>query len=418
VANDSYLVAIDIGSNSIKIVVAKRHDDITDKIQVLSLVEVPSAGIRHGIVTNMSEATEALSRAVIQTESIIGLPVKKAVFGISTYGVDFKKSQGLIINSRSDGEITDHDIDRLVEDARKKTLGLEEVEVLHMIPKGYKIDTQSGIRDPRGMIGRRLEASILLITIETSYLRNFMKVIYQASLEATEHVYSPLASSDFLLSNSQKKAGTMLIDIGYSSTSVVIWEDEELYSTQTIPIGSEHITQDLAVGLQTTIEMAGEIKKDYIDLSTDYEPEVETLEMHNPDLGINEKFKLSDANMIARARVVEIFQNVNKVLKKSNLHGKLAGGCLLIGGGVALKGIVDVAKEVLRIPVFKYRFDPSKIEFVTGYDSDPSFTNAIALTAYSLRAGDDQKPSRNFLGDGISKRTGSFFDMVKNVLPW
>jgi cell division protein FtsA len=382
-AQDPYVIAVDFGSDSIKVAVAKQDfdDENNQKTQILSLVEVESAGIKRGVITNMTEATSALNKAFEQTENVIGLPVRNAIFGINGLGVSFSQSQGLVINTKPDGEIGDTDIERLIEDSRKKAFGLNDNEILHIIPKNYRIDNQAGIKNPIGMVGKKLEANILIISIEHSYLRNLSKVIDQAGVAITSEIYTPLATGDFLLSLSQKKSGTVLVDIGAYSTSYIVWENEEIISTGTIPIGSAHITQDLAVGLQTTIEMADEVKKNYLDLSFEKDNDISQVEVHNPDLGVNERFNLNDAQDYARPRVEEIFFYLNKELRKIGKAGKLAGGAVLIGGGSNLKGIVEVAKQSMHIPVFKYKFDLSRIEFVPDYNGDPVFINAIALVS-------------------------------------
>jgi cell division protein FtsA len=424
VARDPYLVAIDIGSNSIKLAVAKDSLDEQDKIQILALVERNSNGIRRGIVTNMSEATEALIDIINQAESIIGLPIKKAVVGLSGMGVTFTNSDGLIIVSRTDNEILDTDVDRVIQDSLTKAFGINNNEIIHVIPRNFSVDNQSGIRYPVGMVGAKLEAKTLIISVETSYLRNFTKVFNQASIEINNQIFTPLASGDFLLTLRQKKAGTVLIDIGYSSTSFIVWENEEIYGSGVIPIGSDHVTADLAVGLQTTMEMAEEIKKQHLDLSHDPEDNIEEVEMYNPDLQINETFQISEIRQYARARAEEIFIYLNRELRKIGKSTQLPGGAVLIGGGSSLKGIDDVAKEVLRLPIFKYTFDRNVVEFVPDYNSDPAFINAISLAAYSLYHSEDinfNKSSRNALPGARVNTTdnqGGMGNLLRKIWPW
>lgn len=423
-AQDPYLVAIDFGSNSIKLAVAKDSLDEQNKMQILALVERPSAGIKRGVVTNMTEATEALIDIINDAETVIGLPIKRSVFGINGVGISFTNSEGLAVISRQDGEIQEDDVERVIQDSLTKAFGLNNNEILHVIPKKFSIDRQEGIRYPVGMIGNKLTSETLIVSVETSYLRNFTKVINQASVDVSDQIFTPLASGDFLLSLRQKKSGTVLIDIGYSSTSYIIWENEEIFDTGIIPIGSEHVTSDLAVGLQTTIEMAEEIKRQHLDLSDNYDPEIDEVEMYNPDLKINETFKIAEIRTFARARVEEIFGIINQELKKVGKQGKLPGGGILIGGGSSLKGMVDVAKKVLKLPVFKYSFDQSKIEFVPDYNGDPAFINAIALNAYYLYHSDDINYSRaSFNSSADSTRYerrggGSMGGFLQKLWPW
>lgn len=421
-ARDPYLVAIDFGSNSIKLAVVKDAFQESEKVQVLALVEKPSAGIKRGIVTNMSEATETLIDIVNEAESIIGLPIRKAIVGIGGMGVTFTNSDGLVIISRPDNEIQEGDIDRVIQDSLTKAFGINNNEIIHVIPKNFAVDNQAGIRYPAGMIGSKLDARTLIVSVETSYLRNFTKVFNQATIEITNQFYTPLATSDIVLTNRQKKAGTILIDIGYSSTSYIIWENEEIVTTGIIPIGGDHITADLAVGLQTTIEMAEEIKRQYLDVRHESDQDIEEVEMYNPDLQINETFRISDIRTFARARVEEIFLYINKELRKIGKNAQLPGGVVIIGGTSSLIGIEDIAKDMLKLPIFKYSFDRNQFDFVPDYNGDPSFVNAIALAAYAMYHAEDMNYSRmprnQAQGRSQQSSQGSLKDMINKIWPF
>jgi cell division protein FtsA len=221
----------------------------------------------------------------------------------------------------------------------------------------------------------------------------------------------------------QKKAGTILIDIGYSSTSYIVWEHEEILGSGVIPIGSDHITADLAVGLQTNMEMAEEIKKQHLDLSGNDEDTIPELEMFNPDLQINETFKISEISQYARPRVEEIFLYISKELRKLGKNA-LPGGAVLVGGGAGLKGIEEVAKDVLRQPIFRYAFDKNVVEFVPDYNNDPAFINAIALAAYSLFHSEELSYNQKFSKPSPSHRNsnsdnkGGVGGFLKNMWPW
>jgi cell division protein FtsA len=422
VAKDPYLVAIDVGSNSIKLAVAKDSLDEQDKVQILALVERPSSGIRRGVVTNMSEATEALIETINQAESIIGLPIRKAVVGINGTNIAFTNSEGLVVISRQDNEISENDIERVIQDSLTKAFGINNNEILHVIPRNFTVDNQRGIRFPAGMVGSKLEARTLVVSCETSYLRNFTKVFNQASIDIIDRIFTPLASGDFLLTLRQKKAGTILIDIGYASTSYIVWENEEILGSGVIPIGSDHVTADLAVGLQTNMEMAEEIKKQHLDLANIHDIELEEIEMYNPDLQINENFKISEVRKYARPRVEEIFIYISKELRKLGKNS-LPGGAVLIGGGAALKNIEEVAKDVLRQPIFRYAFDRNIVEFVPDYNNDPAFINSIALAAYSLFHSEDitytQKMGKSSGGQTRNTSSnGGLGNIMKNIWPW
>jgi len=421
VAKDPYIVAIDVGSNSIKLAVAKDILDEKDKVQILALVERTSSGIKKGMVTNMSEATESLIEVVNQAESIIGLPIKRAVTGFNGAGVTLTNSDGLIVISRSENEISEGDVERVIQDSLTKAFGVHNNEILHVIPKSFSVDNQTGIKYPVGMIGNKLDAKTLVVSVETSFLRNYTKVFNQASIDIVDRIYTPLASGDFLLSLRQKKAGTVLIDIGYFSTSFIVWENEEIVGSGIIPIGSDYITADLAVGLQTNIEMAEEIKKQHLNFEGDLDPELNEIEMFNPDLQINETFKISDIQDFARPRIEELFLFLGRELRKLG-KSSLPGGAVLVGGGSSLKGIETIARKIMKIPIFRYTFDKNLVEFVPDYNNDPAFINCISLAAYSLYHQDEinysQKLSSGGFNSGGNSEGGGFGGFLKKILPW
>jgi cell division protein FtsA len=423
-SKDPYQVAIDVGSSSIKLAVVKESSESNNKLQVLTLIERESLGIRKGIITNMSEATDSLIDIINQAESVIGLPIKNAVVGVNSPSITFTNSEGLAIISSSDNEIRDMDVDRVVQDSLAKAFGIQNSEIIHLITKNFRVDNQGGIKYPTGMIGNKLEAKTLIISCDTSYLRNFNKVFNQANIDISETIFTPLASSDYILSLRQKKAGTVMIDFGYASTSYIVWENEEIVHSGIIPVGSDHITADLAVGLQTNIEMAEEIKKIYLDLSNNEQDEDSSIEIFNPDLQVNESFKIKEVNQYAKPRVEEIFVMILKELKKIG-KTSLPGGAVIIGGGSSLKGIDEIAKQILRIPTFKYVFDKNQIEFVPDYNNDPSFINCIALAAYSYHHQEEGPTNNKKTGlnlgiktEGAGEKISEFWDSLKKYLPF
>jgi len=417
--NDPYLVAIDIGSFAIKLVVAKNSLDVQNKVQILALVQRTSGGIKRGVITNMSEATEAIIEVVNQAEGIIGLPIRQVVIGISGPNINFKNSEGLIVISHSDNEITENDVDRVIQDSLSKAYNIHNSEILHTIPKSFVLDNQSGIRYPVGMIGHKMECKTLIISTETSYLRNFTKVFNQANLGILEQIYTPLASGEFLLSQRQKKVGTILVDIGSNSTTFIIWENEEIISSGVIPLGGEHITADLAVGLQTTIEIAEKLKRENLDVNQNTSEEIE---IFNEDTGMNEFFASGDLVNYAKPRVEEIFYYLNKELKKAPRTTQTPGGIVLIGGGAALTGITEVARNILKLPIFKHNFDKNLVEFVPDYDGNPGFMNAIALSAYLLYHSEEVNQTQKFNNHSVSQtpksESGGFMAFLKKFLPW
>jgi cell division protein FtsA len=417
VSREPYITVIDIGSNTTKLCVVKESSENPDKIQVLVLLERESAGIKKGIITNMAELTDTLIDLANQAESIIGLPIKKAVLGINTATINFTNSEGMAVISGVENEVTLADVDRAVQDSLNKAFSIQNNEILHLITKNFSVDNQVGIRNPIGMIANKIEVRTLIISCETGYIRNFNKAFNQASLDATSVVFTPLASSDFCLSVKQKKSGTILIDLGYSSTSYIVWENDEVVTSGVIPIGSDHITSDLAVGLQTNIEMAEEIKKNFLDFGV--EPAVVSVEIFNPDTQNNEKFSTEEIHAFSEPRIEEIFMLIYRELRKVNKNS-LPGGAVLIGGGAELRGVEQVAKNTLRIPVFKYNFDHNQVDFIPDYNGNLGFANVITLGYYSYHNQNEtsthkRKPkSPTATSDGDS----GIWETIKKLLPF
>jgi cell division protein FtsA len=417
VSREPYLTVIDIGSNTTKLCVVKESSENPDKIQVLVLLERESAGIKKGVITNMSELTDTLIDLANQAESVIGLPIKKAVLGINTSTINFTNSEGMAVISGIENEVTLPDVDRAVQDSLNKAFAIQNNEILHLITKNFTVDNQYGIRNPIGMLANKIEVRTLIISCETSYIRNFNKVFNQASLDATSIVFTPLASSDFCLSVKQKKSGTVLIDLGYSSTSYIVWENDEVVTSGVIPVGSDHITNDLAVGLQTNIEMAEEIKKNFLDFEN--MPEVESVEVYNPDTQNNERFSTEEIHAFSRPRLEEIFLLIYRELRTVGKNS-LPGGAVLIGGGAELKGVETVAKEVLRIPAFKYNFDNSSVDFIPDYNGNLGFANAITLGYYSYHNDNQNTPSKRKPKNTSSNddNESSIWETIKKLLPF
>jgi cell division protein FtsA len=360
----------------------------------------------------MIEATNSIVEVMNQAASIIGLPIKSVVFGINSSGINFVNSQGLVLISQGDSEITAQDVARVIEDSISKAFGVNGSEIIHAIPKNYTLDNQSDIKNPIGMLGSKLEARVLIVTLETSYLRNFVKVLQQSELLIEDKIYTGLATSEFLLTDRQKKSGTAIIDFGYNTTTCVVWQDQEVKANIVLPVGSEHITNDLAIGLQTNVEMAEEIKKQYLDLAST--STIEEIEVFNEERQITEKFKIKDIQSYAVPRVEDILTMLIREFRKENV-GSLPGGAIIIGGGANLKNLDVFAKDILRMPVYRYTFDSKIIDFIPDYNNEASYINAICLGFFTLLKSEEM----NYNFKSVSKNnSNNSKSLVSKALSW
>ncbi len=301
-----------------------------------------------------SDATSSISACREKVERLIGAPINKVWASINDPNIKCQRSQGIAAVSKSDGEISRDDIDRAIEAARALSVP-PNYEILHVIPVKYTVDSQADIKYPIGMSGIRLEVEALIVQGLASQIKNLTKAIYRTGLDIEDLVLSPLAGAEAVLSQKQKELGAALINIGASTTSLAVYEEGELLHTAVIPIGSEHITSDIAIGLRCPINLAERIKleygsarpgqfskKDEIDISAIAREEEVDDEINN----ISRKYIAE----IIEARVEEIFEKVDDELKKVERSGMLPAGVFLAGGGVRLAGLVEIAKSKLRLP--------------------------------------------------------------------
>ena len=406
---EDLIVGLDIGSTNIRLVAGQRKGE---ELQIIGAISSPAEGISRGVITSIEDATTSISRCLEKAERLVGLPIVSAWVGISGAHIKSEKSRGVVAVARSDGEVTEDDVARTIEAARALAVP-PNYEILHVIPTKYSVDNQTDIKDPIGMIGVRLEAETLIIQGLTAQIKNFTKAIYRTELNIEDLVLASLAAAEAVLTDKQKELGAVLINIGASTTSIAVFEEGELLHTAVLPIGSEHITADIAIGLRCPINLAERIKiehgtaaakdltkKDEVDISALVKEE----ELGDDQEVISKKYVAE----IIEARVEEIMEKVDAELKKIERSGMLPAGAFLIGGGAKLPGIAEVAKRKLRIPASlgSNRSLASTIDKV----NDSVFLTALGLVIWGDKAAGSQKHHWGNLGGG--KIIGDTFNMI------
>ncbi len=260
-AQQQYLVGLDIGSSSVRVVVGK-IDENSPMPSIIGVGETSSSGIRKGVVVDIEEAVSTISSALEKVERMTGVPVNHATVAIGGSHISSIESHGVIAVSRADGEITENDIIRVI-DASQAISIPQNREIIHVIPKNFVVDGQSGIKDPLGMTGIRLEVDTVIVQAAVPFIKNLNKAIQQAGLQVDDMVLAPLAAAESVLTKRQKELGVALVDMGGGTTGLVVFEEGQLLHTSIIPVGSGHITNDVAIGLRTSIETAERVKQDY-----------------------------------------------------------------------------------------------------------------------------------------------------------
>ncbi len=352
---ENLIAGLDIGSSEIRLVVGQRVDtEAGPKLQVIGAVSVPSEGVNKGIINSIEDTTASISTVLEKAERLLGAPVTNVWVGINGPNLKCQSSRGVVAVSRSDSEINQEDVARVIEAAQALAVP-PNYEILHVIPSKFIVDSQEDIKNPVGMTGIRLEVVALIIQNLSSQIKNLTKSIYHTGLNIDDLVFSPLAAAGVVTSAKQKELGTAIVNIGAATTSIAIFEEGELLHAAVLPIGSAHITSDIAIGLRCPINLAEKIKVRYGSAKADQFSKKDEIDIS--DL-VQEENLTDEITVISRryvseiieARVEEIFEKVDAELRKIDRSGMLPAGVCLIGGGAKLGDIVDVAKRKLRLP--------------------------------------------------------------------
>ena len=377
-AEHDIITGLDIGSSFIRIAVGQASVD-REKIHIIGSAEVPAEGISKGIISSIEDAVSSISICLEKAERMVGVPVRSAWVGISGAHIISQESRGVVAVARSDGEISEDDIARAVEAARTVATP-PNYEILHVIPKSFTVDGQIGIKDPLGMTGVRLEVDTQIIQGLSSQIKNLTKAVYRPGINIEDLVVSILATSEAVLTSRQKELGAVVVNIGGATTSLAIFEEGDILHTAVLPVGSDHITSDIAIGLRIAIDTAEKIKLEFgsaapAKFGKKDELDIGELEGKEPNF-VSKKY----ISEIIDARVEEIFDKVDAELRKIDKSGKLPAGVVLTGGGAKLEGIVDVAKKKLRLPASLGI--PLNITSAIDKINDPAFSTAIGLVIW------------------------------------
>ncbi|MBI2019884.1 cell division protein FtsA [Candidatus Daviesbacteria bacterium] len=427
-AKDKVICAIDVGSSKIATLIASI--DESDKINLIGVSSTPSKGVRKSQVVDIDEAEEAITESVEAAERMAGYSISQAFVSLGGPQIESINQHAVVAVSEPEGEIKEDDILR-VNDAAKAIALPTTREILHVIPRTFTVDGQEGIKDPVGMTGVRLETETHIITGASASMRNLVKCVQEVGIDVTELVFSGIASSLAVLSDTEKELGVVLVDIGGETTDVVIFVDGSVAYSAVVPIGARHITSDMAVGLRVSLESAEKIKlslgrsqkipatPDELEKESQIGKKSDELDIKS--LGIEEDIqKISRKSVvdgIIRPRLQEIFKFVGKEIKKSGFATQVPSGLVICGGGAQTVGVLEQAKYILGFPA-----RVGQIEGLAGLVDEiqsPIFATAAGLILYGLSQSQQGEiripvlsgnlPFKGLLQKGIA--------MIKSILP-
>lgn len=395
-------VGLDIGTSSVRCVVGILDQNNPGKLSIVGHGSALNAGMRKGIVAQVDEVADAVARAVAEAERISGIQIQGATINVNGTHVNGLNSKGVIAISAADREITVEDRLRVEEAATIVQLPSNR-EIIQVFAQNYRLDGQENIKDPVGMHGVRLEVDAHIVTAATPNLRNLDMVLSKAEVAAHNRTLSGLAAAEAVLQRQQKEAGTVLLDIGATTTNLVVLEDGEVQHVAVLPMGGQHITNDLAIGLKTDLDIAEAVKLQHATLSKSPSKRDIRVKAHGQD----HLFKAEDIAMITESRVEELFEFVDKELGRIHKAHKLPGGVVLVGGTAKLPGMAEFAKEQLQLAARVGKLQP--LSGLVDTVADPTYCTAVGLMILDMLLLPEVVPSR---GGRPAERTMNFVDSL------
>ena len=404
------IVGLDIGTTKIACIVGRRNE--YGKVEILGYGKAPSIGVSRGVVSNIEKTVQSIRRAVDEAELKSGVNIDYVHVGIAGQHIKSHQHRGNLVRNSLDDEVSQADIDTLIEDMHKLVMQPGE-EIIHVIPQEYIVDKEQGIKDPIGMSGISLEANFHIITGQITAAKNINKCVLKSNMKVDDLILEPLASAEAVLSEEEKEAGIALVDTGGGTTDVAIFQDGIIRHTAVIPLGGNIITEDVKEGCSIISNQAEALKVKFGSALASENKNEEIVSI--PGLrGRNPKeITLKNLASIIQARVEEIVEHVFYEIQNSGYEKKLIGGIVLTGGGAQLKHIAQI------------------FEFLTGMDtriglpnehlasnvpeelSSPLFATGIGLVIKGLQNADrQQEPQNHVKGHSNDEKKGSFFDTI------
>lgn len=340
-----YFVGIDVGTMWVRCVIGSVDEQGVPEIIGHSAVE--NNGMRRGVVAYTEEVAGAIRHVIEEAERLSGRHVTSATVNINGAHVEGLNSKGVIAISAANREVHVEDRERVEEAASVMKMPANR-EIIQVFPKAYRLDGQGNIKDPVGMQGVRLEVDTHIVTASVPNVRNLEVAFEKSGIGIKHRTISSLAAAEAVLSRKQREAGTAVIDIGAGTTNIIVLEDGEVQHVAVIPVGGIHVTNDLAIGLKTDLDIAEKVKLEHATLLKSSRATV-TVMMGKTQY----TFSADDVKLIVEARIEELFELIDKELKKAGRSRKLPGGVLLCGGGAKITGMAELAKEKLELPAKK-----------------------------------------------------------------
>ena len=377
---DRYLVALDIGSTKTCVLIADIEEG---NPKFLAMGAAESKGSRKGLIVNLDGAVTSIRRALEEAENVAGVPVESAIVGVAGSHIRGINSRGGIVLASRPRDIEREDVRQAIDAARAVSLP-EDREVLHVLPQEFLLDRQDGIRDPMGMVGQRLEVNVHIVTASATATQNIVTAVNHAGVVVTDTALESLASVEAALMQDERELGCALLDIGGGTMELIVFSGGVVRHVAALPVGGDHFTNDLAVGLRTPIPEAEKIKRQYGCawrelLNEDRPIEIASVGDRPPRTVFSRML-----HEIIEPRALELLTLVLDELKRAGLHALIPAGLVLSGGGSRLTGFVEMAERVFELPVRIAA--PRGLEGMPEELSRPEYATAVGLLLYGAQS--------------------------------
>jgi cell division protein FtsA len=389
VDREAVLVALDVGTSKVVALIGEvtRETGVT----VIGKGQMTSSGLKKGVVINIDQTVSSIRGAREAAERLSGYRIESAIVGVGGNHVESQSSRGAVAVSGARREVAREDIDRATEVARAVGIPSNR-EVLHVLPRGFVVDGQEGVKDPLGMSAIRLEVETLIVHAGATAVQNLTKCVQRADIRIDELVAASLASGDAVLSETERELGVAVADFGAGTIDLALYMDGSPFHTAVLPLGGNNVTNDVAIGLKTSLTAAEDLKIRFgtaDPTGIDKDEQVDVIGIGEGETWTASRYELAS---IIEARMREVFEKIGEEIERAGYTGMLPAGLVLTGGASQLAGTSRLGREVLQAPVRVA--GPTGVEGLTDHLLTPAFSTSLGLLTWGARSVQGYEPAR------------------------
>jgi cell division protein FtsA len=396
------IVGLDIGTSKIVTIVAELLPEGT--LKVIGLGQHPSRGLKKGVVINIDSTMQAIQRSIEEAELMADCKINTVYTGIAGNHIKSLNSHGMV--KIKDAEVTQMDVDRVVETARAVALPADQ-QILHILTQEFIIDGQDDVREPLGMSGMKLEVKVHIVTGAVAAAQNIVKCIKRCGLEVSDLILQPLASSIAVLTEDEKELGVCLVDIGGGTTDIAVFKNGSIRHTAVIAVAGDQITNDIAVAFRTPTQSAEDIKIKHGCALRQLADAREVVEVPGVDGREARQLSIQTLAEVIEPRVVELYELVLQELRRSGMEEMIASGIVITGGSAMMRGMIELGEEIFHMPVRMGM--PRYVGGLSEVVSNPRYATGVGLILMGK-----QQLERHLTGQMESSSVGRIFDKMKS----